>query len=128
MVDAPRPFARDLDLVREILLWMEAGAPREQRPAVGDDRKYYLHIQIMVDAGLIEAAIAGKYEGCMAIPGSAIPRKITMRGYDVLESMRNDTVWTATKTKLAEHGLPLLFEFAGGVARGFAAKYGIPFA
>ena len=123
------PFARDMDLVRDILIWMERGAPREERPAKDDDRKFAYHCRIMKDAGLIDAAVIEE-PACrgslISVPVRANVKSLAWKGHEALDAIRNDTVWQKTKSKIAEHGLPLVFDLALSVAKGIAAQHGVP--
>lgn len=113
-----------MDLVRDILVWMVAGADKDRRPAADDHAKFVYHCQLMAEAGLIECVFLGR----AGAPSRAIPRRITWSGHDALEVMRNDTFWKKTKAALGERGLPCLIEVAVSVAKGFVSQAGIPLA
>ncbi len=93
---------RDMDLVREILVQIEATEPgkaiRLELPDYGE-AEIGLHVELMIEHGLIE----GK-----AIPGSDGPahrilayriEKMTWEGHDFLNAARNDTIWKKSKEK-----------------------------
>ncbi len=124
---ASPPQSRDMDLIRDILLWMERGMPMETRPIREDGGlpKYAYHCYLLADAGFIEAKIHNNIDG---MPHRVFPIKITWKGQEALEAMRNDTVWNKTKETLAERGLPYLLDVVVSVAKGYAVQYGIPVA
>lgn len=106
------PYARDLDLMRDILLWMERGAPRDERPSPGDIKRLYQHISIMKTAGLIDAVVldAPSARSLMKEVIRAEPTEILPLGYDLLDTIREDTAWNKTKGMLKDHVLPRLLD------------------
>ena len=60
------------------------------------------HIALMIDAGLIE----GEAYPSARSPGggSFIITGLTWKGHDFLDAARNDTVWNATKGRMAKAG------------------------
>ncbi len=122
-MNASLPQARDMDLIRDILLWMERGMPKEGRPSPDNTPRYAYHCYLMVDAGLIDSTVLMDID---RMPCRAHPVKITWKGQEALEVMRNDTVWNKTKAALAERGLPYLLDVVVSVAKGYAVEAGIP--
>ncbi len=50
-------YAREMDLVRDILIWIENGAKHAEQPSKDDEHRFNYHCQIMEQAGLIKASI-----------------------------------------------------------------------
>ena len=98
---------RNLDLIRNILLTIEeteANNPLSVQSFVNDEYDEHaisLHIKLLLDCGYIEASpfryIGMQYDDFRIL-------RITSSGYDYLDSVRNDTVWTKTKEKISEVG------------------------
>src|SRR5262245_16629438 len=69
------------------------------------------HIALMIDAGLIEGEA---YPDTRASGGGLfIVTGVTWKGHDFLDAARNDTVWNATKKRLAKAGawtFPIVLE------------------
>lgn len=119
-------LARDWDLVRDILIWGEHGGARDKRPAAGEVALDY-HVEILVQAGLVDGQGSihrnpqtGQWE-----PGIGHVRKLTWAGQEFLAAVRSDTIWNKIKTKLVDHGLPIVFEMVKAAALGEAAKLGL---
>ena len=87
---------RDMDLVRKILLAIEA-EPKGRTSSKFSVKGYskesvYYHVGIMIDAGLIESVYRpafGPFHGQEMIVGEGL----TWFGHDFLESARDDTRW-----------------------------------
>lgn len=98
---------RDMDLVRAILLELEAvpaGGREMKSPAIADrlqrdERTVGEHLRLMADGGLITVTDFPETRNseCWAMG-------ITWSGHDFLESVRSDSVWSTVKTKLAKVG------------------------
>lgn len=93
---------RDLDLIREILIFIEENAELNENLYLSDfqqlnkplDEIAY-QLQLLNDAGFIESKeikAIGLYD-CFV-------DRMTMYGHEYLDSIRNETVWSKTKEKL----------------------------
>jgi hypothetical protein len=118
---------RDMDLVRRILLAIEA-APTD-RPIRSEDldlsdvsREVLGEHAVMLDkAGLIEATFS--HDIAKASPRAWVARRITWNGYEYLESVRNEGVWTETKSTILAKGGTLTFEIVKAVATGIVKQH-----
>jgi predicted transcriptional regulator len=65
------------------------------------------HLRLLMQRGLIEAtevhALEDSYPTCMV-------RSMTLDGHELLEVMRNDTMWGNIKSTVKEKGLGLTFD------------------
>lgn len=66
-----------------------------------------LHIQLLMDAGFIEAIDVST---CSA--DDYIIRRITFAGYDYLDSIRDESIWNEVKQKIASVGGSVSLEIA----------------
>jgi hypothetical protein len=98
---------RNLDTVRKLLDLAEAqpaGQPLTGFSGEFDNTAVEVveHIALMIDAGLIEgeayANATSPNGGIFIITG------VTWKGHDFLDAARSDTVWNATKARLAKAG------------------------
>lgn len=124
-MDAP-PFARDLDLIREVLLWAEKGGLPATKPKTDEARLAY-HCHLLRQGGLIESAAVINQPG----GGPCYVKMIgppTLKGHDALQAIRDDTMWNTVKGKLTEHGIPAVFEVVVSLAKGLAQRSGLPMA
>jgi hypothetical protein len=93
------PMKRDLELVREILLWMESlpeGSAANQEPEIPErtEEEIGFHAHLMEQAGLITAADIG---GAFAMTPLAMPLSITWKGYEFLDASRDSGLWEKAK-------------------------------
>ena len=90
---------RDLDLIREILLQVEERKDSNTLGLVdveGRSRDEVCgHVQMLEGAGFVDGA---SYESVPMIV------RLTWEGHDFLDSVRDDSVWSAVKKKLTAVG------------------------
>ncbi|MDY7099222.1 MAG: DUF2513 domain-containing protein [Pseudomonadota bacterium] len=114
---------RDMDLVREMLLWMEDHEDRlilvNEFKVFCDDSELTLgHIGILKSGGLIDEPQKGLLG-------------VTWEGHEFLDKVRDPEIWTKTKegaSKLNSWGVKLIGEMASGFIRAKAVELGIPLA
>lgn len=97
---------RDTDLIREILLAVEALPLRGlSTPGLAvegyDEATIAYHLVLLEEAGLIQAAVADA--GDMAYPEVFVNR-LTWAGHEFVDTARNQTVWARTKATVAAKG------------------------
>jgi Hypothetical protein (DUF2513) len=112
---------RDWDLIRAILTQAS-----EQQPGMMLDGTqvqgcdHFLvnaHIAMLHDAGYLHAAmIRGR-----AIVTSATVKDVTMKGYDLLDTIKSQTVWARIKKLAKDEGIELSFDAVKQLA-GVALK------
>lgn len=112
---------RDMDLVRKILLAMEAheaGFAPQNFSVEGYSAEHIgYHAYLMDEAGLIEAV---DITHCGSPSKTAIPRSITWHGYEFLEAARNDTIWEKALATARDRALPLMFDVLKELALSLA--------
>ncbi len=105
---------RDMDLVRRILLEVEAeewSHGRQQFAVDGyDNQTVAYHLIIMDEAGLLIALDNSDFSEIRAIP-----MRLTWAGHEFIESVRDDTMWRNVKTQTEKAG-GLVFEVMKTVA------------
>src|SRR5580704_6518329 len=114
---------RDMDLVRKILLAMEAHAagyaPTPFTIAGYEQEVINHHVYLMSQGELVTAVVTTAMGD--ASPG-ALPLTITWTGHDFLDTVRNDTVWAKVKTELKDRGITLPFSLLQALAIKIAAS------
>jgi uncharacterized protein DUF2513 len=113
---------RDMDLVRKILLALEAhasGAAPTPFTIVGYDQEMIgHHVYLMAQGDLVTAAEVTAFgESPIAIPGT-----ITWKGHEFLDATRSETVWRQVRTVLKDKGLSLPFALVQELAIQIAKK------
>lgn len=110
-----------MDLVREMLLWMETHDDRlillNEFALFRDDRDLTLgHIALLKSGGFVDEPQKGVL-------------RITWEGHEFLDKVRDPEIWRKTKegaTKLNSWGIKLIGEMASGYIRAKATELGIP--
>lgn len=100
---------RDMDLMRKILLALEAGTSLND---IADEHTVDFHCELLIDAGLLRGNVRRHMSG-MDI--TLIQHPITYAGHDFLDAIRNESVW---KDVLAKGGSLL-----GGVGLDVLTTY-----
>lgn len=96
---------RDMDLIREILLQVEAKPSAQNIDLIElpgrDQEEISYHVKLLGDAGYLET-----YDLRTMGPDGFryAPSALTNAGHDLLDSMRSKSVWEKAKAKLAEIG------------------------
>ena len=108
---------RDLELVRQILLAMEAHphgfAPDAFTIAGYDQDTIGHHVWLMKQGALVTAVdvTCGGDASPTALPGS-----ITWDGHEFLDAVRNDRVWMKVRTELKDRAITLPFSLIQDLA------------
>jgi hypothetical protein len=119
---------RDLDLMREILMMIEASDGPVYLPLAADPPRppgdIALQVQLLKDAGYIQAEISPIRES-LDIAGAII--RMTNSGYDYLDTVRDPKVWNQTKCVLEKIGGSAALEVVKEIAAKFMAELIKPF-
>lgn len=115
---------RDIDFIRESLLEVETNAkPLEFYPIIdvmcknGYDLEFaFAQLSLMENAGLF-GTVAKDLSCGFSVQG------LSNKGYDFLETIKNDTIWDKTKKEIREKKLPKTIEFIAKVAGIFLGEY-----
>ena len=83
---------RDLDLIRSILLRVEQSEGAENYDRMEEDKKVIYQVELLKEAGFID--VRSHSDGHFV-------RRLTWRGHDFLDAVRDDTVWNRTKEKIS---------------------------
>jgi hypothetical protein len=102
---------RDMNLVREILLWAtaqeDAGIYRNPTLDGYSESQIAHHVHLMWQAGLVEAANATTNSSGGP---AAIIMSVTWAGHDFIDAARDDTIWNKTKNKVLSSGAAFTFD------------------
>jgi hypothetical protein len=118
---------RDMDLVREIMLKVEAlppGPPVLYRIGEVEDLVLLNHLEMLIDAGLVR----GKISRSQGSRGDVIGiSTLTWEGHEWIDAVRDPRVWVETKTTMLDNGGALSFELTKAVAtRILRMRVGLP--
>ena len=81
---------RNMELVRELLLRVEADEGFGSLASKYSQEEIVGHVEILLDAKLLEGKV---YKDLSGAPGSAYIQRLTWAGHEFLDNARNDTVW-----------------------------------
>jgi hypothetical protein len=98
---------RDMELIRTLLLRSEDDKEAVKRAESYSVEERAYHVQLMVDAGLVEAKVARNADGA---PIGAVTTRLTWAGHDFLDAMRDDTVWKKAKEHVLKPGASWTFD------------------
>lgn len=118
-------MVRDWDIIRAILLKLEAG--QTARLAVQpshiegfEPQEVAYNLALMKDAGLIEAMVHYSSEGDGGI-AIACALGMTWEGHELLDSIRNESVWFDVKKRFREKSLDMTVDLVMKVSGSLIA-------
>ena len=112
---------RDWEIIRAILLKLEeASSPNTN--LTPDDLGQYPEQEVAYNMRLLDQAgyIKGKFLESKSGDGAihaAIVMHMTSYGHELLDTIRNDTVWTKTKDTVKSKGLDMTFDVVIAVGK-----------
>lgn len=113
---------RDMDLVRQILLRIEAVENRLVEPEMNFDgyprHVVIYHTWLLIDAGLVDGDVS-YYQSPHA---DALVRGLTWKGHEFLDEIRDESVWNKTKQKIGREvgsaSVEIVREVAKSIIKG----------
>lgn len=110
---------RDWDVIRKVLLAVEE-SPRArvlfkdlQNVVDSEEQDLQYQLRLMEEAGLLDHMTVGEWHNL------DLGWRLTWEGHELIDKIRNDTVWKDTKDVFKEKGVGLTFDLLGQVAGGF---------
>lgn len=119
---------RDMDLVREILLAVEAAPLNIDGSLTLEGRDHRVvaeHVRLLLDAGYLSTARVQYVAGKRMDLGLAL----SWAGHEFLETIRDPQIWMTAKsgaTKLGSWSLSVLAELAKAAIKAKAIELGLP--
>ena len=114
-------MTRNWEIIREILFKLEttttANTNLDANCFVGFvEQEVAYNMRLLSDAGFIEAKIMNSSSGDGKI-NAALATRLTNSGHDLLDTMRNDSVWSKVKEKFVTNGIDMTFELVISVGK-----------
>jgi len=97
---------RDLDLIRSVLLAVEAEETQVAIPGYTEKQVLY-HCALAIEAGLLSGQTIPDAEGQ---PYGVIVQRLTWAGHDFLDASRSETLWQKAKDQILKSGGSWTFE------------------
>ena len=98
---------RNMELVRELLLRVEAGEDLGAVASKYSQEEIVGHVEILLDAKLLEGKV---YHDLSGGPGSAYIQRLTWAGHEFLDNARNETVWNKVTATIKSAATTASFE------------------
>jgi hypothetical protein len=113
---------RDMDLVREILLKVEATPPQELggkfRMPSQNGPIVMEHLAMLIDEGFLDGkALRADQSNA---PVTVVVTRLTWKGHDFLDAARDDNNWHKAKRTIAEKGGSFTMEILVELLKSFA--------
>lgn len=115
---------QDWTIIRQILLKLEDSSTpntvlRPDHLETFDFQEVAYNMRLLYEAGYIEANFQESRSGNGAI-NAAIARRLTHTGHQLLDTIRNDTVWQRIKSTIRDKGMDLTFDLVFSVGKKVA--------
>jgi hypothetical protein len=116
---------RNWDTIRGILILLEEKKAEEHAlrlsnfPKERSSETSY-HVELLIEAGLVHGQMS-KTIGAKVRDFTAI--RLTWQGHELLDAIKNDTVWNKTKESFISKGLSMSFDLVKSVAIKIASEY-----
>ena len=107
---------RDLDLVRQLMLQIEAlpaAPPVQYRMSEIEDPALLAHLEMLIEAGLVNGRISrsqGARGDVISVSG------LTWQGHEWVEMVRSQSLWNEVKSAVLDGGGVLTFELTRAMA------------
>jgi hypothetical protein len=118
---------RDLDLVRQLMLQIEAlpaAPPVQYRMSEIEDPVLLAHLEMLIEAALVNGRISrsqGARGDVISVSG------LTWQGHEWVEMVRSQSLWNEVKSAVLDGGGVLTFELTKAVAaKIFRARLALP--
>lgn len=114
-------MVRNWEIIRSILLRLEnSDTPNLHINSNSfiefNEQEVAYNMRLLDEAGYIEAKILNSSDGSGKIL-AALATRLTNAGHDLLDTIRNDTVWVKVKDKFANSGLDMTFDLVIAVGK-----------
>ena len=106
---------RDMDRIRDLMLLLEELPPNASKLlhlTGGEASLNAAHIGLMSEGGLADAEVLNTFGG----EADVLARGLTWKGHDLLDSIRDASVWKETKSTMLDKAGTLSFELIKVVA------------
>lgn len=112
---------RNWEIIREILLRLEStNTPNANVNANSFDglpeQEVAYNMRLLSEAGYIEARIMSSSSGDGKI-NAALALRLTNAGHDLLDTIRNESIWNKVKEKFTSNGLDMTFDLVVSVGK-----------
>jgi hypothetical protein len=116
-----RKMKRDWEIIRAILVGIESSETPNTNLTMRDFDEYSeqevaYNMRLLSEANCIDAHFIESKTGDHKI-AAAYAKKLTPKGHDLLDAIRNDSVWAKIKEKFESKGLDMTIDLVIGVGK-----------
>lgn len=116
---------RNWDIIREILIRLEEKGPNEHSLNLSNfsekrHEEISYHIELLEEAGLIYGRMSKEIG---TGPHQFVAIRLTWEGHELLDAIKNDTIWKRTKESFVSKGLSMTFDLVKSVAINIATEF-----
>jgi hypothetical protein len=114
---------RNWDTIRELLVKVEACTlPAETVTLHQFDAERHpevsYHMALLIEAGLVHGQMSRSIGPSVK---NFMAQRLTWQGHELLDTIRNDTIWSKTKKMFLEKGVEMSFDLVKSAAAGLMA-------
>jgi hypothetical protein len=117
MANGACEMVRNWQTIRRILEVVESGNLQDYADNGGysadeiDEGDFYGHVEILCDAGILKGCEIHRSAAGRIVSARLAGAFISMSGHDLLDALRDKTVWTAMLAKAKTLGVAVSWEF-----------------
>lgn len=116
---------RDMDIIRALMLSVETNDKSLVTPYSAEQLAY--HVELLRDAEMVEAAVSYRSELGTKIPHFYQISRLTWKGHEHLDAMRDESVWNKAKETILKKGGSWTFDLLKeALAQIIANQVGLP--
>ena len=112
---------RDMELIREILLAVEAGDDSSKISGYDPDLIKY-HQALTIEAGLVDGVTSKSTSNTTKVANFISLRKLTWNGHEFIDAVRQDSIWNTVKTEFKDASMETIIKVSKQLAEGWAKK------
>ena len=112
---------RDMDLIRKILLAVEAGESSDATNGFSEDSTKY-HQALAIEAGLLKGKALKYLDNGTEIPSAVAITGLTWEGHEFIDLIKRSDVWSTIQDNFKEESFSTIVQVAKDLATGWAKK------
>ncbi|UZD65584.1 DUF2513 domain-containing protein [Marinobacter sp. AN1] len=112
---------RDMGLIRQVLLAVEAGEDPDKIEGYDSDEIRY-HQALVIEAGLAEGKMLDDLSNTTQVPANVFIKKLTWQGHEFIDLMKQSEIWNTIQRDFKEASFGTVIKVARELAEGWAKK------
>ena len=112
---------RDMELIRKILFAIENGKKEDPIDGYSEEELRY-HQALLIEAELVDGQILHGNVTFSEAPVTVFIKKLTWSGHELLDSIREESVWNTIKSDFKDASIETTIKVAKELAESWAKK------